>query len=97
MGREQSLVLLITISSGSGTGTITPAWDQVRWLRIHPVAETDTYDITIKDKAGFIMLTRTTQLGTFSELVDMSLGIMGSIAIANALQNGTYTCHFDMP
>ena len=97
MGREQSLRLSITISSGSGTGTITPAWDQVRWLRIVPVAESDTYTLTVKDKAGFIMLKRTAQEGTFSELVDMSLGIMGSIAISSASQDGTFTVLFDMP
>lgn len=96
MSREQSLRLAITISSGTGTGTVTNVWDIVRWFRVSPVSENDTYDLTIKDAAGRIMLKRTTYLGTFSEKIEMSLGIIRTIQIDNATQDGTYTALFDM-
>lgn len=95
LGREQSLDLNITISSGSGTGTLTPVWALARWVRVTPVNETDTYDLTIKDGKGRIMLKRTTYLGTFSEKLEMSLGIMKSIVIANAAVDGTYAVNLD--
>jgi hypothetical protein len=96
MGREQVARLAITVSSGSGTGNCTAAWDLIRWLRIKPIAETDSFDLTIADREGILMLKRTAQVGTFAEKVEMSLGIMGSIAIANATQDGTYQVRFDM-
>jgi len=96
MGREQSLRLSITVSSGSGTGTVTNAWDLVRWLRVIPVGESDTYTLTVKDADGHIMLKRTGHTGTFSELVEMSLGIMRTIEISSASADGTYTCKLDM-
>lgn len=96
MSREQSLTLAIAVSSGSGTGTLTPVWDICRWFRVVPIAETDTYDLTIKDGAGRIMVTRTSQLGTFSERLEISLGIMKSVLIQNATQDGNYTVVFDL-
>lgn len=96
MGREQSLRLNITVSSGSGTGNVTNTWDIVRWLRVIPVAEGDTYTVTVKDRDGLIMLKRISQEGTLSEMVEMSLGIMGSIVIESASQDGTYIVKFDM-
>ena len=95
MGREQTLDLDITVSSGIGTGTLTPTWDLCRWLRVTPVNETDTYDLTLKDGKGRIMLKRTTYLGTFAEKVEMSLGIMKTINIANATVDGTYSANLD--
>ena len=95
-GPQKSLQLSITISSGSGTGTITSEWVVARWLRIKPIAETDTYNVTILDADGVIMLSRTSQLGTLSEKVEMSLGIMRTIAITSATQDGTYTVKFDV-
>lgn len=95
-GPQQSLRLNIAISSGSGTGTLTNQWTVARWIRVCPVSETDTFDLTIKDADGKIMLTRTTQLGTLSEKLEMSMGIMSTFAIANALSDGTYTIKFDM-
>lgn len=96
VGREQSLQLPIVVSSGSGTGTVTNVWAIIRWLRVVPINETDTYDITIKDADGLIMLYRTSQLGTFSERIEMSLGIIRTINIANASIDGTYQCRFDL-
>ena len=96
MGREQSLKLAITISSGAGSGTLTKSWDIVRWLRVIPVAEANTYTLTVKDADGYIMLKRTAQEGTFSEMVEMSLGIMQTIEIASASQDGTYQVRLDM-
>ena len=97
MGREQSLKLNITISGGSGTGTLTPTWDVARWIRCVPVAESDSYNITIKDGSGYIMASRTGQIGTLSEHLDLSLGIMKTVEIASAAQDGTYVfildCH----
>ena len=96
MGREQSLKLSVSVSSGSGTGTLTNSWDLVRWLRVVPIAESDSFDLTIKDGDGHIMLSRTGQVGTLSEQIEMSLGIMKTVAIANATQDGTYTVKLDM-
>lgn len=93
---EQSLPLNITVSSGSGTGTITNKWEICRWIRIKPIAETDTYNVVISDADGVIMLSRTSQLGTLSERVEMSLGIMRTITITGATQDGTYVCKFDL-
>jgi hypothetical protein len=42
------------------------------------------------------MLKRTGHVGTFAEKVEMSLGIMGTISIANATQDGTYQVRLDM-
>lgn len=95
MGREASIRLNITVSSGTGTGTITNTWEKVNWLRVVPIAESDTFDVTIKDGDGYIMLKRTGQTGTFSEQVEMSLGIMKTILIENAAQDGTFVCKFD--
>lgn len=95
-GREQSLPLQIAVSGATGTGAVAKAWTMVRWLRIIPIAETDTFDVTIKDSNGLIMLKRTTVLGTMAERIEMSLGIMASILIENASQDGTYRAIFDL-
>lgn len=96
MGREQSLKLAITVSSGSGTGTVTKAWDLIRWLRVIPTTEADTYTLTLKDADGYIILKRTDQLGTFSERVEISLGILNTVEITSASADGTYNCRLDM-
>lgn len=96
IGKEQSKVLNITVSSGTGTGTVTNQWDICRWLRIKPIAETDTFNLTVKDAGGMIMLVRTSVLGTFSERIEMSLGIIRTVLIESATQDGTYVCKFDM-
>lgn len=95
-GRDQSVPLNVTVSSGSGTGTLTPAWVLARWIRVVPIAETDTYDLTIKDGEGLIIVYRTGQLGTLSERLELSLGIMKTVQIANAAQDGTYKVRMDL-
>lgn len=95
-GSEGVKRLSITVSSGSGTGTLTPQWSLARWIRIHPIVETNTYDVTFKDGEGFIMLVRTSMTGTMSEELNMSMGIIKTIVIANASQDGTYVVHFDL-
>lgn len=96
VGREQVRRLDITISSATGTGSLTPIWALARWIRCAPIAETDTYDITIKDGSGFIMMKRTGQLGTLSEQLTLSMGIAKTVLIENATQDGTYTFLADM-
>ena len=95
-GIEASREIPITVSSGSGTGTLTKAWDLSRWFRVIPPAESNTYDVDIKDSSGHLMLKRTSQLGTMSELVDISLGIAATVNIANGSADGTYTAKFDL-
>lgn len=94
-GSQQVIKGTVTISSGGGALTLTNIWLNARWIRIKPVAESDTYDITGADADGIIMFTRTTQLGTFSERMEMSLGVLKTITIANASQDGTYQVRFD--
>jgi len=96
VGRQEIRKLSITISSGTGTGNISRIWAISRRVRIIPVAETDTYDVTVKDPDGDLVIKRTSQLGTFSEIQELSLGSVGSVLIENASQDGTYTVKFDM-
>lgn len=95
-GKEQSLKLSISIAGGTGTGTVTNSWDLIRWIRIIPVAETDSYDVTLKDGDGHIMVKRTGQTGTLSENLELSLGILKTILIENATQAGAYTAKLDL-
>lgn len=96
VGREQSLFLNIAVSGGTGTGSTTPLWTLTRWIRIVPTTELDTYDVTFKDGDGDIMLVRTGQVGTMSERLDISLGILKTIVIANSTSSGTYKAKFDL-
>lgn len=95
-GREQSLLLNITVSGGAGTGTVTPLWALTRWVRIVPTTENDTYDVTYKDADGDMMVSRTGVVGSMSERLDLSLGILKTIAIANSTSTGTYKAKLDM-
>ncbi len=95
-GPQQSVKLNIVVSSGAGTGTVSPLWVNSRWLRIKPINETDTYTITAKDADAIIMFVRTGQIGTFAEKLEMSLGILSTIAISGATTDGTYVCKFDI-
>lgn len=95
-GSQQSVKGTITISSGSGSLTLTNAWLNARWVRVKPVAETDSFDLTISDADGIIMLYRQGQTGTLSEKLEMSLGIMRTVQIANATADGTYTLKLDI-
>lgn len=95
-GREKSIPLAITVSSGSGSGTITNSWDRTYWFRVVPPSESDTYNVTVKDGNGYIILSRTGQLGTLSEQIGFSLGIAKTIDIASASSDGTYRAIFDL-
>lgn len=95
-GKEQSRLLNITVSSGSGSGTITNQWDVCRWIRIIPVDEADTYNAIVKDADGDIIINRTGQLGTLSENLEISLGIAKTIEISSASQDGTYKVKLDL-
>ena len=94
-GSERSIRGSITISSGSGSLALTPVWLNARWVRIKPVAESDTFDVTISDADGIIIVKRTGQLGTMSEQLEISLGIAKTIDIASAAQDGTYQVRLD--
>jgi hypothetical protein len=94
-GSERSIRGAITVSSGSGSLSLTPIWLNARWVRIKPVAETDSYDVTISDGDGILIASRTGQIGTMSEQLSISLGIAKTIAIANASQDGTYEVRLD--
>ena len=95
-GSQQSIRGTITVSSGSGSLTLTNTWLNARWIRIKPVAETDTYNVSVSDADGMLMFSRTGQLGTLSEMLEMSLGIMRTVSITSAAQDGTYTVKFDI-
>lgn len=94
-GSQQSIKGSITISSGSGSLTLTPTWQNARWVRIKPVAETDSYTLTISDAEGIIIVYRVGQVGTMSERLELSLGIARTIQIASATQDGTYAIRLD--
>lgn len=95
-GKEQSKRLNIVVSSGTGTGNLTPTWDIARWIRVIPVSESDTYNLTIKDGNGFLVVTRTAQTGTLSENLELSLGIIKTVEISSASQDGQYSFIADL-
>lgn len=94
-GSERSIRGSITVSSGSGTLNLTPIWLNARWVRIKPVAETDSFDVTISDGDSILIASRTGQVGTLSEQLSISLGIAKTISISNASQDGTYQVRLD--
>lgn len=95
-GKEQSIELLITVAGGTGTGTLTNQWSKSDWVRVIPTTESDTYDVTFKDGKGRIIMSRTGLTGTMSEQLQLSLGIVSTVVIANSSSSGTYACVFDM-
>jgi len=99
-GKQQSIKLLVTVTSGSGTGTFTNQWDVVRRIRIVPPSESTTYDCNIKDADGYLIFDSTDGIspttGTLSMLNEMSLGIMRTVTIYNASSDGTYIVILDM-
>jgi hypothetical protein len=94
-GSQQSIRGQITVSSGAGSLALTPLWQNARWVRIKPVNESDTWDMTIADGDGIIMVSRTGLTGTFAERLEISLGIAKTITIANGLVDGTYQVRLD--
>ncbi len=95
-GKEAVRQLNITVSSGTGTGSVAAQWDLARWIRVVPVSETDTYDVTFKDGQGYIMGKYTANAGTFSSKLEMSLGILKTVLIESASADGTYKVLFDL-
>lgn len=95
VGREQSLLLNITVAAGTGTGSVAPLWAIARWVRIIPVTEADVYDVTFKDGDGDVIAVRTGQVGTMSEQLSLSLGILKTVVIANSSNNGTFKLKMD--
>jgi len=97
VGKEQSILLNVVISSGSGNANIAKQWDIARRLRVIPLAETNRYNVTIDDGDGDIIFFREDQIGTLSETVDLSLGIAANVAISVTTgADGTYKVKFDM-
>lgn len=92
---DQSLSANITISSNTGSVSLSRQWLLSRWVRVIPVAESDSYDVTFKDADGDIMVKRTGQVGTMAEYLELSLGILKTVLIASATQDGTYKVKFD--
>lgn len=96
VGKEQSKLLNISVSGATGTGTITNQWDIARRMRVIPTTENDTYDVAVKDADGDLIMQRTSQTGTLSELQEISLGIAKTVVISNASADGTYKIKFDL-
>ncbi len=96
VGKEQSRLLNITVAGGTGTGTVISEWALARWIRVIPTTESDTYDVTFKDGDGDPMVVRTGMTGTMSEQLDISLGILKTVVIANSSSSGTYKVKLDM-
>lgn len=100
IGKQQSLRMAITVSSGAGTGTISNQWSIVRRIRVIPTTETDTYVCQIKDADGYLIFdsndTGDSLTGTLSMLNEMSLGIAKTVEISGASADGTYQVRFDM-
>ncbi len=94
--REESRTLTIVVSSGSGTGTISNSWDVTRRIRVSPPNETATYDFTIKDNAGRLILKRTDKEGTLSEAQQISTGIAKTFVVEEATVDGNYIVSLDM-
>lgn len=95
-GKQQVKLLSITVSGGAGTGTVTSEWALARWVRVIPTTESDTYDVSFKDADGDLIGSYTGQTGTFSAQLNLSLGILRTVAIANSSSTGTYKTKFDM-
>jgi hypothetical protein len=95
-GREEVRPLSITVSSGSGTGTLTSIWAIARRVRIIPPSETTSYDVAIKDADGNLIINREAVVGTLSEIQELSLAIASTVTISNGSSDGTYKVRFDM-
>jgi hypothetical protein len=95
-GKEAVRVLNITVSSGTGTGAVSSQWDLARWVRVIPNAESTTFDVTFKDGDGDIIGKYTSQTGTFSMLMNVSLGIVKTVLIENSTADGTFKVKFDL-
>lgn len=95
-GREESRKLNITVSSGTGTGTIANIWALAKRVRVVPPNETVTYNLAINDGEGDYIVYRTALTGTFSEEMHLSLGIAMTVVVSSASADGTFKVKFDM-
>lgn len=95
-GKQASKRLDVSVTGGTGTGTLTNQWDIARRIRIIPPSETTTYDISIKDGENDLIILRTGAMGTISEQLELSMGICSLITITNSSSNGTFRCKFDL-
>lgn len=95
-GKQAVKRLDVSVTGGTGTGTLTNQWDIARRVRIIPPSETTSYDFTIKDGEGDLIILRNGAIGTTSEQLELSMGICSTINITNSSSNGTFKCKFDL-
>lgn len=95
-GKQQSRVLNITVSSASGSGAINGDWDICRRIRVVPVNETTSYDVSITDADGDKIFERLGMRGTLSEIQYLSMAIAATVSISNSSDDGTYKVKFDL-
>jgi hypothetical protein len=96
IGREESRLLNVTVSSGAGSSNVDRIWAVCRRVRVIPPSEAATYTVTISDGGSDPIFKRTGQTGSLSEIQYLSLGICSSVAISSATADGTYKVKFDM-
>lgn len=100
LGKEQSLRMNITVSSGAGIGTIENQWSLVRRVRIIPPSESTTYVCQIKDADGHLIFdsddTGGSLTGTLSMLNEISLGIAKTVEISSSSSEGQFVVKFDL-
>lgn len=95
-GPQKSILLSISVSSGSGTGTVPSEWVLSRRIRVIPPSDGSVYSLNVKDGAGDSVWRRDSQQGFLSEEETLSLGICATVAISSASQDGTYKVRFDL-
>jgi hypothetical protein len=101
-GRQQSIPLAVSVSSGAGTGLFTKSWNHVNRIRIVPPTEVTEYNVAIKDGDGRLMFSNnidgetTKWIGTLPIHGPYSLGIINSVEISGSSVDGTFYCILDM-
>ena len=96
VGKEKSVLLSISVTSGTGTGTIPREWSLSRRFRVVPPSEAAVFTVTIKDLAGDKVWARSAWTGFLSEQQFFSLGIADTVVITSASEDGTYKVKFDL-
>jgi hypothetical protein len=95
IGREESRVATVTVSSGAGTALVPRTWGIARRIRVIPATESHVFDVKIRDTDGDLIFSRTDQEGSLSEIAELSLGIAYDVVFSNAT-DGLYKIKFDM-
>lgn len=101
-GRQQSIALSVSVSSGAGSGLFTKSWNHVDRIRIVPPTEATEYNVAIKDGDSRLMFSNTIDgqttkfTGTLPIHGPYSLGIMNSVEISGSSVDGTFYCILDM-